>query len=339
MTVIQTNTIVRWALLILLLTPWCGTAAEYYGGSGAGLGGGTLLAGCHDCGLQECGCGPTYSVAADLIWLSRSRARQQSIIFAPGGLGFSQALNARDLLFDVEAGVRGEIAFDLPNGRGLELGYFGIFDQAATADLSDPNMFFTLYNVFPLVLTNGYTVNYESELHSGELNWRLCECLAFRPLVGVRWIRHSEDFDVLDTSNAGLHMLSDVSNNLVGAQLGFDVCLWDRGGWFRVEATMKSGLYHNAMNLHADVRDAAGVVFRLDRDFDATAFSGEIGVTAVWQVTPHLALRFGYHGLWLARVALAPDQANDFDIVTGAGNVDLGPLNYQGGTMGLEVTW
>ena len=38
-------------------------------------------------------------------------------------------------------------------------------------------------------------------------------------------------------------------------------------------------------------------------------------------------------------VALAPDQSNNFRLATGEGSLDLGSVFYQGGHVGIDITW
>ena len=145
---------------------------------------------------------------------------------------------------------------------------------------------------------------------------------------------------MLDTTNTSWDAFAEMQNDLIGAQIGLKTCLWNQGNWFRVEAAMKSGVYHNDIDYHAHVNDAAGASQgTLDRDPSATSFVGELTVSAVVQFCPRLAMRFGYHGLWMAEIALAPNQVDQSDMTTGSGTDHLGSLNYQGGFFGLEGNW
>jgi hypothetical protein len=280
-------------------------------------------------------------VSADVLWLTRSRADRQTIVSNPlGALTPDESLNVHDLLFNVEAGVRGQVAYEGETGHGMDVGYIGIFDQASTATLLDTDMFFDFFSRQPATATSAYTVTYESDLHSGELNWRLPKVWRVRPSIGARWIRHAEDFSILDTAEISEDAFADLTNDLVGGQIGLRTVLWDRGGWFRVEASLKGGAYRNSIELHADARNTANVVqASLDYRTETTAFSGEATVSAIWQFHRNVSLRVGYQGLWLTEIALVPDQSNDFSLATGTGGLEVNDIGYQGGHCGLEVRW
>jgi len=296
---------------------------------------------CDGCRKSQCECGPRWVMSADLLWMSRSRARPQTMIESElGALVISESFNARELVFDARAGYRLSWGYDLLDGRAVELNAFSIFDQRAAADVSDTSMFFTVHNLSPAIATDAYTVNYVSNLHNGELNWWLDEFWGFRPMVGARWIRVREEFSILDTTDTSWDAFSEMQNDLIGAQVGVKARLWDGGNWIRLETQLKGGIYHNDVDYQASVVDAAGAsqgVIR--RSPSANPFVGEITVTAVVQFCPRLALRFGYHGLWMSDIGLAPNQADQSDIATGMGGDQLGSLNYQGGFAGLEANW
>jgi hypothetical protein len=157
-----------------------------------------------------------------------------------------------------------------------------------------------------------------------------------RPFIGTRWIRLEDMLSVYETANLDNVSIARVDNDLVGAQMGFHVGLWDRGHWFRVEATAKSGLFHNWADLYAGQRTTAGTGDAFKRKLEATSFAGEINITAIAQITDCFSITFGYSGLWLAGVGLAPDQSDDFDLLTGQGNLDVNRVSYQGGHFGIE---
>lgn len=294
---------------------------------------------CDRCSKSECECAPRWIMSADLLWMSRSRANSQTMIESPAG-GGSESFNARELRFDARAGFRTSWGYDLMDGRAVELSAFSVYDQPATANVGDANMFFTFHNLPAAIPTDAYTINYVSNLHNGELNWWLDEAWGIRPMLGARWIRVREEFSILDTTDTSWDAFSEMQNDLVGAQLGFKTRLWGDGNRLRVEVAMKSGVYHNNVDYQARIVDAGGASQgSISRSPSATSFAGELTVTAVMQFTPHVAMRCGYHGLWMTEIGLAPNQANRSDIATGIGTDHLGALNYQGGFIGLEANW
>ena len=264
------------------------------------FGGGT----CHGCtdGCSLC-CDPQWlSISADLIWLGRSRVED-------------------DVPFDVKAGVQGSIAFGDPEGRALEMGYFGVVDQPG--------------DVIFVSGADTFHLGYESHLHNVDFNYRLDPYWRITPLVGFRWIHQAETYQVEDVATPTSMSIDEVRNDLIGAQLGFKMPLWDRGGWFRAELLCKAGAYHNEMNLRSDFRIAGASLYGTS-NFNTVSYAGEVHLSAVWQVHRHLLFRTGYVGLWLTDVAAAADNLN---VALGSAPWQLGQVNYHGGQLGLEMRW
>ena len=153
------------------------------------------------------------------------------------------------------------------------------------------------------------------------------------------WIRVREEFSILDITGASLDVASAITNDLVGAQIGFKTRLWNGGNWIRVEAAFKGGVYQNAVDYRATMYDNVGPLVRINRYPSSTSLAGECIVSAIIQCGPNLALRFGYQGLWMSEIGLAPNQANQSDFFTGAGSDDFEGLSFNGGFVGLEANW
>ena len=107
----------------------------------------------------------------------------------------------------------------------------------------------------------------------------------------------------------------------------------------RVEAAFKGGVYQNAVDYRATMYDNVGPLVRINRYPSSTSLAGECIVSAIIQCGPNLALRFGYQGLWMSEIGLAPNQANQSDFFTGAGSDDFEGLSFNGGFVGLEANW
>jgi len=289
---------------------------------------------------------PWLANSAELLWLSRTRAEPQPLMWADVSGTVSSVMDVRDLMFDVEAGIRVRSVLGTPCGQTLDVAYAGIYDQLAAARVTYDttqlpglnSMGYYFFGTNPTGVSS-YTTWYESDLHSLECNWGPGECCRIRPLLGARWIRLEETFRIFESATPNNVASAKSNNDLVGGQLGFQIGLWDRGDWFRVEATAKSGVYYNYLGLNANSRTAGIVTGELERRFTPTSVAGEINVTAVAQLTPCIAVHFGYSGLWLANVGLAPDQSNNFNLSTNQGNLDLDGVSFQGGHFGLEVIY
>lgn len=305
---------------------------------------------------------PWIHVTGQLLWLARDTTEiAQTLVYETYGtladpfqLTLTQA-QSDDLDFDVEAGFRGSVLLGPAFSRQLELSYMGVYDHSAAMTLTipppgappaDPNEVrltgsgIRFFNT-DLVSTTLYdwSLSYNSTLHSAEMNLWLDTEWRFRPLVGLRWIHQSEQFDILATNDTSVGGTSNLTNNLVGGQIGFLCVIWRRTDWFRVQAICKAAWYQNDIDYQADLFSTGVTLGSMQNDDSSPAWSGEINVTAVWQLGPHVNFHVGYSGLWLTEVASIGDQFNDLDIATGAGRLDLGGVSYQGGHLGVTVTW
>ena len=125
-------------------------------------------------------------------------------------------------------------------------------------------------------------------------------------------------------------------NRMDGFQLGSEAILWRPGGGrFWLEGSTKVGVFGDATsnygNFDAMVATSTGT---------HVAFMAEWGVTAVFQITPHLAARVGYEGLLLDGVALASEQIGVLNPVAGTGTTEnSGTPIYQGMVANLEYAW
>jgi hypothetical protein len=294
----------------------------------------------------DCEVEPWVATSVELLWLDRSTAGARNVVFAEIAGARVPLVDAGDLLFVVEAGVRVRSVLGEPTGERLELVYAGIYDQtareSATLDpAAVPGLTRMAYPMFGTTQDGAfsYTAAYRSSLHSLEANWGLSSWWRVRPLVGIRCIRQEEVLDIFETNTPHTGSTLRSRNDLLGAQLGAEVGLWDRSRWFRVEAGLKAGVYYDFLHIRGDVHNAGVRLQTLHRDFRNGACAGEINVTGIWQVSSCFSVRLGYTGLWLAEIGLAPDQINRFDFATGLGSPNLDGVSYQGGHFGLEYIW
>jgi len=251
-----------------------------------------------------------------------------------------ESFNASELQFEARSGFRASWGYDLADGRAVELSTLNVYDQPATANVSGTDLYYVIHNSSPPTPTDGYSITYMSNLHSGELNWWLKEKWRVRPMIGVRWLRVREEFSITDTVSTSQDMASAITNDLVGAQIGFKTRLWNGGNWLRVEAALKGGIFENNVDYRAtEYDDLTGPIRRLNRYSSSTSLAGEFIVSAVIQCCPNVAVRFGYHGLWMSEIGFAPNQANQSDFATGVGTDNFEPLSFNGGFVGVEANW
>ncbi len=153
-------------------------------------------------------------------------------------------------------------------------------------------------------------------------------------LAGFRWAELREDFSAGRILDSEYLLVGDVKtvNNLYGAQVGADAMLW-QCGCFSINSLGKVGIYGN----HAE-QSSFSAVGNQPELFSAstnhTAFIGELGLQARYQLSQRLALRAGYELLWLDGVALAPAQYANMNGIDSNATVF-----YHGATAGLEYSF
>ncbi len=120
--------------------------------------------------------GPRWVATAEALFLQRSTAGSQQLLYDPGAS--AGLLSASNLDFSLNAGPRLTLRRDGPAGMGLELIYFGIDGWQSSADF--PNSAFT-YGVGNLAIDKTMTVPVSdarfqdtSRIYSGEINLRVC---------------------------------------------------------------------------------------------------------------------------------------------------------------------
>ncbi len=169
-----------------------------------------------------------------------------------------------------------------------------------------------------------HKANLRSEFHNVELNlfhdsFQLSPCwpVYMSYLVGARWFQFSEDFlyASADTSTTfgtdpanEVYLDIDVSNNLIGAQVGcmlqyYPSCRWSvfvapRVGIYSNQITMKYRIYSGDGQTGLDIRSNKG-------DFATLA---QLDVGTAYYLTPSLSLYLGYRLVSVSGVALTTDQ-------------------------------
>jgi hypothetical protein len=176
-------------------------------------------------------------------------------------------------------------------------------------------------------------------------------------LLGMRYVNLSEDYffrsrslaeNITEEEFTGNYDI-ETNNDLVGPQLGAEL-INQRERWYW-GFRGKAGAFVNFAeqftaaqfnDLRAPGPDAPGdpSIDIAPRDEHATraneAFFGEVSVMAAYHFTPNFTARASYDFMWLAGVALAPDQLT----FTETARLALdGTIFYQGLSVGLEIVW
>jgi hypothetical protein len=116
------------------------------------------------------------------------------------------------------------------------------------------------------------------------------------------------------------------TNDLLGGQVGVTRTLWDAGGNFTVEGTLKSGAYVNIIDhCRGGITD----------DTSGFAFVGEADLFAAYQWSHRWSFIGGYKFLAIDGLALALNQ-----IAAPPGEINHdGDLFLNGGYLGAQLVW
>lgn len=231
--------------------------------------------------------------------------------------------------FGFEAGVDTDIRRRIGNGNHLQVRYFGVDSW------SDQ----------PASINGGPAFhNYDSSLHSTEINLRSQRSDWLTLLGGFRWVELQDNrFFNQNTNNPNSNEIDIVNQNqMYGGQLGTDILLWDRGGPLTVNTELKAGIFSNRAKSYRErlasppIGQVPSVGTWEDRSYQ-TAFVGDLGVNAKYRLTDRLAIRGGYQLMWVEGLSLADAYGNNFD-----DNITIdttGGLFYYGATVGFELSW
>lgn len=327
--------------------------------SAGGMGGGCGPDGCTN---NEWGCGgspyrtgpgrcddwrtgPVWRVSVDGICLYREDTDLDALAT---DIGTTLATADQFQNFDHGGGARILAIGHWPQMRGYEMavGYVGIPEWNSSIVLPvvaippDPGP--------PALvgLNERRTLNYQSTLHSLEINWQRLTESTWKPYAGVRYFVFDEDVADITTqySTAPLAVgetaittatqnLVEVENNLIGFQLGVRRDLWHVSRKIYLEGFVNGGLYCNFINRNdidavtttsTEILDDDPGTVDVDETGDPrvitnrtgntvktertrAAYVGEASVALVWKLNSCCALRSGYQAMYLSGLEMADD--------------------------------
>jgi len=178
-------------------------------------------------------------------------------------------------------------------------------------------------------------------------------------LMGFRYIEIKEQYHLQSISDIlAVFIPFDLPIGTAVAQGNYDISTSNRlfgfqigGDWVHEHARFnwggrgKFGLFGNAASQTTDItttQDIAPASVDPSRSYTkargAFSFVGEFGLMTSWHVTPHLSLRAAYDFLWVANIAVAPEQLN-FSI-GGPNILNTGGFRFlQGPSVGGVLAW
>jgi len=257
----------------------------------------------------------------------------------------------------------------------LEARYFGLnaWDETATVSTAPNGNLYSIYSNFGVAPPGGFqdtdrsfihSINYQSELHNGELNFRrqvgspFC-WLQGSILGGVRYFDLDESFRFDATGGntftftdiRTFNMITRTRNQLTGFQIGGDAWVSLIPG-VSLGIETKGGIFGNHSESETSTTTTHNAI-PTAREFlqdGRTAYLGELVASTVYRLTYSASIKASYNLLYVDNVALAPENFNVRDI---SNALNLGALNanrfpnldndgevvYQGWSIGAELMW
>ena len=293
------------------------------------------------CDPRHGGCGGTWTVLAETMFLRRADGGNQPLIVEQTG----RVVNAEDLGFNHQAVPRLTLMYqDCCSCWGFDVGFLGLDSWHTrgqgggdvSANLVGPGIPFT--STAP---NTTFQVDYGTDLYSAEFNLRHQYHPCVSVLAGFRWIE-------LDDELRGSHVTPSVqqlyrlsaANKMYGLQVGADAALLSQR-WYRLDLVSRAGIMANHVDLDASspiTGSIGGLVSSVAADEDHTSFVGELGLRGVARLCGGLSAYGGYHLMWLDGVALAPQQLSRTSLrAPGSASIDTSStLFMHGATVGLE---
>jgi len=291
-------------------------------------------------------CCRVWTVDAGAVVLQRSKPGSRTLLMDAAPPTGAEVLNARDFHFGTEAGPALTLRrhFDVCS---VEMRYFGVDDWSrSVGPLSTSPGIYVPFPT-PYVDTDGayqITSGYESDLHSLELNFTRPLDDRWGFIIGYRYLdlkeslgAHMIDVDVGGTTITDVGLAT--KNRLHGFQLGVGGEIWNVGGRFSLEGTLKAGVYDNLMRGNAWIDQELGTSWASAARTHHAAFLGELELAARYQITRRLSVRAGYQVTWIEGVALAADQMSTIDPGFAAAMNTAGSPMYHGLNASLQYTW
>lgn len=289
---------------------------------------------------------PQWVVRGGAVLLQRSTPRAGALITDQPSPGGTVLLDAADFRFSVEGGPDFRLIRFGPS-LDWEVRYFGVnhwsrslgpilSPQGAVARFASP----VGNTAFPVEVSAAC----ESELQNFEVNLGRAHGHAFRWLAGFRYVELDErGLALLMDVGPGLNQAviqADTVSRLYGFQLGAEGVLWGGGRRLRLEGAVKAGVYFNSIHTAASLQQEIGPNLAVAATQEHPAFVGEVGLLAVYQLSPRLGFSAGYQLLWLEGVAEVTQQVPLMDLIGGQAGVDTtGSPFYHGATVAIQLVW
>lgn len=303
--------------------------------------------------LDPLGQDPLWTGRVDALLLWRDAPQAVPLYDFSNGSGV--ALTAADFQTGMAAGPRFALFRHTGDMGAIELNYLLVKSFSATESLPDELKAYRdaaprgLYCCNDNVRRDAAGGHLSSSLQSAEVNRRFPTDGRLGWLMGFRWVEWDESLGLesrsFTTSKNPLtnSYLTETDNDLYGLQIGADSILFGLGRSFRLEGIGKAGIYYNDARQSSRFTSTDTGTLAVNTDVGRAAFFGEVGATAVYDITDRLSFRTGYTIFWLGGLALAPAQYEVNKLcadnpIEGATDTS-GSVVVQGLSLGLEYRW
>ena len=277
-------------------------------------------------------------------------------------------LKAEDAWPDFRGGAMVRLGRMFTPTWGIEYGYLGVGTWSGDAAVRDqtPNApgglgnLFSPFGGFSATPVEGFDYNEivsslgRSRMDSFELSLRHRLRMPSDPLqvsvfYGIRYIDVSEQFGYFSQSQIPLGVGSTQSidvrtrNDLFGGQIG-TLLEWHIEPQWWLDTRLCAGLYNNRASQSTAYSETGGSTSEnsLRNSGDRGTVGAEVSLALVYHISQCLSTQFGYHFLWLDRVALAAENFETDPGILREGPAQLntkGTIMYHGPFLGLTLAW
>ncbi len=274
-------------------------------------------------GREDSGAGQHVALLGEAMYLRRTELHSRPIVDETVRGRTNEVLKTSRLMknFDWELGYRVGVGISPSERRTLEVSYFAINEWEGKATRKGPGSlsfpFRDLSSFHDFVGASRAEAVYKSCLSNGEANhwWhitpRRVDYFSFSALLGIRGISLREKFRV--SFFKGTHE-SEYSiktrNGMIGPQIGFcfEMNPWNRVLNWNLTAKFAPLLNRATQKTFLADDDNSHVLRNFKRGKWTATFLSDVSASFGIQIFSHLNVHVGYQFIYLAGLALAPEE-------------------------------
>jgi len=258
-----------------------------------------------------------FTAYADYVALNRDHLNNKKVVSSPGkNLGTKKTLDR----FKFESGYRVGLFYHTGSFNSFEASFMHVNEWEGSSHIKGmANLSFPFSN--PSFAQDFFQANYareeyKSQFNTAEVNWwyhftpRRVNYFSFSSILGIRYIPLDEEFHLTFKKNTYRSSYDvETKNRLYGGHIGGNL-QWNPTDALSWEITGKAGAFYNPVENHLFVGDLNNTVtlVRFQREGSTTTFLGEAALLLSYQLGRYVNVHLGYQILYLANLALAPEQ-------------------------------